>query len=96
MVRIEIDEQLAALLHSLNQPVAQAARELIVLELYRRRLISSGKAGELLGMTRRDFVGHASHLGIPYYDMSEDEWAREAALSEQLYRRIMVTANEKT
>ena len=46
-IRIEIDEPLAALLHQTNQPVQAAAREMIVLELYRRGAISSGKAAEL-------------------------------------------------
>ena len=83
-VKIEIEEPLAALLHQTNQPVQQAGREMIVLELYRRGSISSGKAGELLGMERIDFIKHASRLGIPYIDMTEDEWAAEKAASDSL------------
>jgi len=83
-VKIEIEEPLAALLSQTNQPVQQAGRELIVLELYRRGAISSGKAAELLGMGRIDFTKHASRLGIPYIDMTEDEWADEKAASESL------------
>jgi predicted HTH domain antitoxin len=76
-VKIEIEEPLAALLHQTNQPVQQAGREMIVLELYRRGTISGGKAAELLGMERIDFIKHASRLGIPFFDMTEDEWAAE-------------------
>ncbi|HSY48947.1 MAG TPA: UPF0175 family protein [Thermoanaerobaculia bacterium] len=47
-VTIDLDEGLATLLHQTNQPVQLAASEMIVLELYRRGAISSGKAGELL------------------------------------------------
>ena len=83
-VKIEIEEPLAAILHETNQPVQQAGREMIVLELYRRGTISSGKAAELLGMQRIDFIKHASKLGIPYIDMTEDEWAAEKAASESL------------
>jgi predicted HTH domain antitoxin len=83
-VKIEIDEPLAALLHQTNQPVQAAGREMIVLELYRRGSISSGKAGEFLGMPRIDFIKHASRLGIPYIDMTEDEWAAEKAASKSL------------
>lgn len=83
-VKIEIDEPLAAILHETNQPVQQAGREMIVLELYRRGTISSGKAAELLGMQRIDFIKHASKLGIPYIDMTEEEWAAEKAASESL------------
>ena len=83
-IRIEIDEPLAALLHQTNQPVQAAAREMIVLELYRRGAISSGKAAELLGTSRLAFIQHASGLGIPYLEMTEDEWAAEKAASESL------------
>ena len=83
-VKIEIEEPLAAILHRTNQPVQVAGREIIVLELYRRGTVSSGKAAELLGMPRIDFIKHASRLGIPYIDMTEEEWAAEKAASESL------------
>jgi predicted HTH domain antitoxin len=83
-VKIEIEEPLAAILHETNQPVEEAGREMIVLELYRRGSISSGKAAELLGMPRIDFIKHASRLGIPYIDMTEEEWAAEKVASESL------------
>jgi predicted HTH domain antitoxin len=81
-VKIEIEEPLAAILHQTNQPAQQAGREMIVLELYRRGTISSGKAGELLGMPRIDFIQHASRLGIPYFALTADEWEAEMASLE--------------
>lgn len=78
-VTIDLDEDLADLLHQTNQNVELAASEMIVLELYRRGAISSGKAGELLGMPRLDFIRHASNLGIPAIDMTADEWENEKA-----------------
>ena len=83
-VKIEIEEPLAGILHRTNQPVEVAGREMIVLELYRRGTISSGKAAEILGMPRIDFIKHASRLGIPYIDMTADEWAAEKAASDSL------------
>ena len=50
---------------------------MIVLELYRRGSISSGKAAELLAMPRLDFIRHASRLRIPHIDMTPDEWEAE-------------------
>ncbi len=76
-VKIEIEESLAAILHQTNLPAQQAGREMIVLELYRRGTISSGKAAELLGMQRIDFIQHASRLGIPYFALTPDEWEAE-------------------
>ena len=83
-VRVELDESLAALLHQTNQSAQDAAREMIVLELYRRGVISSGKAGELLNRSRVDFIQYASHLGIPLFAATADEWAAEKATIESL------------
>jgi predicted HTH domain antitoxin len=83
-VKIEIEGPLAAILHQTNQTVEEAGREMIVLELYRRGMISSGKAAELLGMERIDFIQHASRLGIPYFSMTKDEWEAEMASLESL------------
>ena len=41
-VTLDLEDDLVALLHQSNQPVRRAARELIVLELYRRGTLSSG------------------------------------------------------
>jgi predicted HTH domain antitoxin len=78
-VRVEFEEPLATLLHETNQPAQAAVREIVVLELYRRGTISSGKAAELLGMDRIDLIQHASRLGIPYFALTEDEWEAEKA-----------------
>jgi predicted HTH domain antitoxin len=83
-VNLDLEEDFVALLRQSNQPVQRAARELMVLELYRRGTISSGKAAELLGMSRWEFIHHASHLGIPYFAMMEDEWEAERKRSETL------------
>jgi len=83
-VKLELEEELVALLHQLNLPVERAARELIVLELYRRGTISSGKAAELLNMSRVQFIQHAASVGIPYFEMTEDEWQAERNRSEEL------------
>ena len=44
LVTVTLDADLAVLLQELNQPIQETAREMIVLELYRRGSISSGKA----------------------------------------------------
>ena len=74
------------MLRAQGEPVERVARELIVLELYRRAAISGGKAAELLGMKRFDFIRHTSDLGIPFIDMAEDEWAAELEAVEEMTR----------
>ena len=76
-VSLTLDADLAALLQSLNQPLEGAVRELIILELYRRGTISSGKAAELMNMSRWEFVRFASRLGIPFFEMNQEEWETE-------------------
>jgi predicted HTH domain antitoxin len=56
---------------------------MIVLELYRRNVISSGKAAEMLGVPRLDFIQRASELGIPYFRLTEDEWQAGVAESKR-------------
>jgi len=83
-VKLDLGGDLAALLGRADQPVEQVARELIVLELYRQRTISSGKAAELLGVSRQAFIERASELGIPFFAMSNEEWEAERRASETL------------
>lgn len=83
-VTVHVDEDLAALLYSPDQPIQRTAREFMVLELYRRGTISSGKAAQLLDMARFEFVQYASRLGIAFFDLTEDEWAAEHAQLDAL------------
>jgi predicted HTH domain antitoxin len=79
MVTVQLDDELVEVIRAAGEPIGRTARSLIVMELYRRGMISRGKAAELLGMTLPDFLQLASDLGIPYIDITEDEWAAERA-----------------
>jgi predicted HTH domain antitoxin len=80
MATVQIGDDLAAILDREDESLDRAARELIVFELYRRERISRGRAAELLGMPLDGFIKRASSLGIPYIDMTDDEWASEMAI----------------
>ena len=83
-VQVELDQDLVDLLEELNRPVKQVARELIVLELYRQGEISSGKAAQLLGLGREQFIRQASEQGIPYFKLQGQGLQRELDASEKL------------
>ena len=83
-IQLDLDEEIAVLLQGSNQPVPLVARELIILELYRRGTISSGKAAQLLDMPRFEFVRYASRLGIAFFDLTDGEWKAEQARAESL------------
>jgi predicted HTH domain antitoxin len=83
-VSIELDDDLAGILGEAGQPIDRAALEPIVLELYRRGKVSSGRGAELLGMSRLAFIQQASDLGIPYLVLDGPELDREVALGRSL------------
>jgi len=72
-VHLNLDEDLVGILGELQQPVDKAAIELIVLELYRMGKLSTGRSSAVLGMSRLDFIQHASDLGIAYLRLSPED-----------------------
>ncbi len=81
-VTVEIPESLAALMKGL--PIEKMTHEALVLDLYRRATISSGKAAELLGFDHIEFIKSAGKLGIPFIQMSPEELASEIAAAKTL------------
>jgi predicted HTH domain antitoxin len=81
---IELDPDIVALLEAQNRPIQESARELIVLELYRQGQLSSGRAAELLRLTRPDFIRYAADRGIAYFQLDAEELAREVDESRSL------------
>ncbi|MGH2558613.1 MAG: UPF0175 family protein [Thermomicrobiales bacterium] len=84
MVTVHIDDDLTAIMRSVDEPVEALTREMIVMELYRRALISGGKASELLGMERLAFIHRAAELGIPYFNYTIEDWEAERAASDAI------------
>jgi predicted HTH domain antitoxin len=78
-VDLQLDDDLVSLLRSENKTVEASALEFIVLGLYARGRLSSGKAAEILRMERIDFIKYASSLGIPYFNLTPEELQREVA-----------------
>ena len=76
-VQIALDADLVAVLDDLGRPAKESAQELIVLELYREGLISSGKAADLLGLSRIDFIRRAGAQGVPYFRLNPEELRQE-------------------
>ena len=76
-ITVTMERQLWELVRPFYQHPEDAVREITVVELYRRREISSGKAAELLGMPRLEFIHYASRIGIPFFDLDEIELAEE-------------------
>ncbi len=63
METLTLDDDLAAILAAEHDSIQVAAREALVMELFRRGRLSIGKACELLRLTREAFAGRAAELG---------------------------------
>jgi predicted HTH domain antitoxin len=81
MRTVVLDDELAALIEG-EGPLDQTARETIVMDLFRRGRISTGKACELLGLERMAFVRRAAELDVPVYLTTEEELKADVATLE--------------
>jgi predicted HTH domain antitoxin len=75
-LRFDAPPELVTVLQELGDPDI-TAKECVVLELYRRGVISSGKAAELLKMDRLEFIHYSGRLGIPFFRMSPEDLQEE-------------------
>lgn len=78
MRTVELEDEIAALLEQ-EKPLDQAARETIVMDLFRRGRVSIGKACELLSLDRVAFARRAAERDIPYFQMTKEDWDTEKA-----------------
>jgi predicted HTH domain antitoxin len=60
--------------------LAQDARRWLVLAAFRDGQISAGKAAELLGLSKSDFIDLLDRYALPYLDRTTQEWAEEIAV----------------
>ena len=76
-VEIELPSDLLVALDVPVEHIGQQSKEWIVLELFREGRISSGKAGELLGMSKIKFIELLGKYAVPYLDLSQGELASD-------------------
>lgn len=68
------------------------AMEEEVLRRYQEHQISLGKAAELLGLPKREFITLLARKGIPYFDYSDEELENElgaAEISDEMRERLL-------
>ena len=81
MRTVEVDDELADLVEQ-ERDLERATRETLVMDQFHRERISSGKAAQLLNMSRMDFLHRASDLKIPVISMTPEEWETEKATTD--------------
>jgi len=87
-IPVALEEKFLSFVAKRKKDIPGRLKELSILELYRRKEISSGKAAELLGMERFEFVRYASRLGIPFFDISKEELQRDLKTAKRIYEQI--------
>ena len=76
-IQLELEEEVTLALESSEQTASTTLRGLAVMEAFRRQVISSGRAAELLGVSRHEFLIHCGSCGIPVFNMTDVEWEDE-------------------
>lgn len=81
-VEIELPRDLMVALDIPESELGRRAKEWVVLELFQEGEISAGKAGELLGLSKVDFLDLLDERKLPYLDSDPQELAHEVAAAE--------------
>lgn len=76
-IQITVDESVTELLGNSPEQIERSVLEIVVLELYRRRQLSVGRAASLLGLDQLSFIRWSGSLGVPFFDMTPEEWQQE-------------------
>lgn len=67
-----------------QEKVQRRVLEWMVLSLYQEERVSSGKAAQLLGINRLEFIELLQEKGFAYVDYNEEELDQEIAAVETL------------
>jgi len=70
-----------------REDVSREVSKWLVFSLFRADRISSGKAAELLGMTRREFLATLHEEGIAYLDSSEKDLRSDLTSAREFLRQ---------
>ena len=87
-VPVMINKEVVELLGLSGEQLERSVLETLVLALYRRHDVSAMRASTLLGMEFMDFLRWSGEQGIPYLDMTEEEWEEEVRTVRELSARL--------
>jgi predicted HTH domain antitoxin len=85
-VEIQLPRNLLAALNVPESELGLRAREWVLLELFQEGKISAGKAAELLGVSKFQFLELLNQRNLPYLDADLKELEREVAVAEAASR----------
>ena len=83
-VHLNLPRDLLGVLDVSETDLEKRLRELIAIELFREGGISSGKGGELLGVSKWDFIQLLSRYNVPYFNQTSEDLVAEVNFLETL------------
>ena len=84
---IELPEELYLSLSAsglTKEKIARESRRLLALKYFRDKILSLGRAAQLAGLSKWDFIEFLSENNVPVLDYDEDEVARELGVAQKL------------
>jgi len=66
----------------------QVIQERTVIRLYEQGDISSGYAADILSMSKHDFIQLLAKQGVPFFNLSPEEWEQELRNAERAQAQL--------
>jgi predicted HTH domain antitoxin len=82
---LELSRDLFGVLHVTEKELGPKLKLLIALELFREEKISSGKAAEVAGLSKSEFIDELDWRGIPYFTETPEELAAQVEAMRRLF-----------
>jgi predicted HTH domain antitoxin len=86
-VQVEVPDELKNLGFT-PESIQRALPSLLVLKRFREGSISSGKATELLSITRQQFLDLLQAEKIPLFDLSRDDASQDFQMAQRLAGKL--------
>ena len=83
---IDLSEELYLSLSSVGltrEKLAQESRKLLALKFYKDKMLSLGKAADLSGLSKWEFIDYLGENEVPVINYDEDELIREFQTAER-------------
>ncbi len=88
---IDLPEDLYLSLSSVGltrDKLAQESRKLLALKFFKSKMLSLGKATELSGLSKWDFIDYLGENEVAVVDFDDDEIGRELRAIDQVKKRL--------
>ena len=87
-IKLSLPEDLVLSIGLPEEKLTFDIKKVYLFDLFSKGKISSGKAAEILGVSKIKFIDLLNDNGIPYYDYTEDEWHEEIQTVNEVIKKV--------